>query len=154
MERKYSWKYTMNGDANLVGKELEEIESFGEITPERILGYAERHPESELHKCFEWDDSEASKKYRLHQASTILVSISIDIKEEPRVRQRVYVNVKSSDSGIKTFKNIKDVLKNDDEYKQLVQKAKNDFINCKEKYDSLLNKEDLKDIIFEIYKEV
>lgn len=150
----YSWKYVLPGDPQKVGNELEEIESLGEITPERVLGYAERHKNSELHKCFEWDDSEASRKFRLQQASTILCSISIEIKEEPKVTQRVYVNVKSSNSGIKTFKNIKDVLGDDEEYKQLIEKAKKEFVDCKDKYETLLQRDDLKDILFEIYKEV
>ena len=150
----YSWKYSLPGDPQKVGNELEEIESLGEITPERVLGYAERHKNSELHKCFEWDDSEASRKYRLNQANQILCSISIEIKEEPKVTQRVYVNVKSSNSGIKTFKNIKDVLGDDEEYKQLIEKAKKEFVDCKDKYETLLQRDDLKDILFEIYKEV
>ena len=151
---KYSWKYPMGGDAEKVGKELEELEMLGEVTPERILQYAERHPKSELHKCFEWDDKEAGRKYRLELANRVLCSISIEIKEEPKKRQRVYVNVKSSNSGVKTFKNIKNVLEDDDEYKQLLDKAKKDFVDCKDKYDTLLNKDDLKDIIFEIYREI
>lgn len=150
----YSWKYVMNGDPQKVGNELEEIESLGEITPERVLWYAERHKNSELHKCFEWDDTEAGKKFRLQQANQILCSISVEIKEKPKIKQRIYVNVKSSNSGIKTFKNIKDVLKDDEEYKQLIDKAKKEFVACKDKYETLLNKDDLKDIIFDIYKEI
>lgn len=153
--KNYSWKYIIGGaDAELVGKELEEIESLGEITPERVLGYAERNKNSELYKCFEWDDSEAGRKYRLEQANRVLCSISIEIKEEPKVKQRIYVNVKSSNSGIKTFKNIKDVLEDDEEYKQLVDKARKDFEGCKEKYETIINREDLKDLIFEVYREV
>ena len=151
----YKWKgYTFNAKPELVGKELEEIESQGEITPERILGYAERHKDSELYKCFEWDDSEAARKYRLDMASRVLCSISIEIKEEPKVKQRVYVNVKSSNSGIKTFKNIKDVLEDDEEYKQLVEKARKDFESCKERYETIINREDLKDILFDVYRQV
>lgn len=152
--KKYSWKFYMGGDPDKVGKELEELETLGEVTPERVLGYAERHPKSELHKCFEWDDKEAGRKYRLELANRILCSISIEIKEEPKVKQRVYVNVRSSNSGIKTFKNIKDVLEDDEEYKQLLDKAKKEFTDCKDKYDLLLNKDDLKDIVFEIYREI
>ena len=153
--KNYSWKFNISGaDAELVGKELEEIESYGEITPERVLSYAERHKKSELHKCFEWDDSEASRRYRLNQANQILCSISIEITEEPVKKQRVYVNVRSSASGIKTFKNIKDVLEDDEEYKQLVEKARREFEDCKDKYETLINRDDLKDLLFAIYKEV
>ena len=154
--KKYSWKNISFAEANpqIVGEELEEIERNGELTAENLVSYATRHKDSELYKCFEWDDEEAGKKYRLRQANQILCSISLEISEEPKVRQRVYVNVRSSDTDSKVFKNIKDVLENDDEYKQLVDKAKKEFDSCKEKYETLINKEDLKDIIFEIYREV
>lgn len=152
--KRYSWKFNINANAESVGKELEEIEMMGEVTSEQVLEYAEKNPNSELHKCFEWDNEKASKNYRLIQANRILCSISIEIKEEPVVKQRIYVNVRSQESGEKTFKNIKEVLKNDDEYQQLIDKAKKEFVDTKDKYETLLNKNDLRDIIFEIYREV
>ena len=153
--KKYSWKNTVfSADAQIVGEELEEIERLGEITREHVLEYAERHKDSELYKCFEWDNNEASKKYRLFQASCILSSISLEIKEEPKTTQRVYVSVKSSDTNDRVYKNIKNVLENDDEYKQLIDKAKYEFDSCKEKYEILINKEDLKEIIFEMYRNI
>lgn len=152
--KKYSWKFIINADAQKVGKELEKIETLGELNNEAVLKYAEEHPKSELYKCFDWDDTEASKKWRLNQASRIICSISVEIKEEPTVKQRIYVNVRSSETGKRKFKNIRDVLENDDEYNQLVNKAKEDFNKCKEKYDTIINRDDLKDILFDIYREI
>lgn len=153
--KKYCWK-SSGFDANVqaVGEELEKIEEVGEISSEKVLEYAEKHKNSELYKCFDWDDKSASRKYRLTQASCILSSISVEIKEEPVEKQKVYYSVVSSESGSRKFKNIKEILKDDDEYRQLVSKAKNEFDSCKEKYDNLIRKEDLKDIVFEIYKEI
>ena len=153
--KKYSWKHTgFDVDVQMVGEELEKIEELGEISSEKVLEYAEKHKKSELYKCFDWDDKSASRKYRLQQASQIICSISVEIKEEPVEKQKVYYSVVSSESGSRKFKNIKEILKDDEEYRQLVSKAKNEFDNCKEKYESLINKEDLKEIIFEIYKEI
>ena len=152
----YSWKSVSFADVDpqKVGLELEEIERNGELVSENLVSYAERHKDSELYKCFEWDDKEASRKYRLTQANSILCSISLKISEEPTIKQRVYVNVKSSSTDMKVFKNIKNVLENDDEYNQLVDKARRDFDSCKDKYEALIKKEDLKDVIFEIYKKI
>lgn len=152
----YSWKNWAvgNADAQLVGEELEEVERAGTLDPEHIVEYAERHKDSELYKCFEWDNEEAGRKYRLTQANKIICSISLEIKEEPRKLQRVYVSVKDKDTKERTFKNINEVLKNDEEYQQLIDKAKEDLIRCKEKYEDLLEKEDLKDIIFDIYRNI
>lgn len=155
--KEYSWKFNISADAQLVGEELERLEVEGEVTPKMVLDFAEQNPESEMHKCFEWDDSEAAKKYRMQQAQQVLCSISFKFKtseEEPVQKQRIYLNIKNTSEGIKKFKNIKEVLKNDDEYQQLVDRAKEDFINCKAKYETLVQKEDLKNIVFEIYREI
>lgn len=153
--REYSWKNTgFDADAQLVGEELEKLELAGEITSEMVLDFARKNPESETYKCFEWDDSIAGEKFRRYQATHIMSSISIKIKEEPVETQRVYVSVKSSSDKTRKFKNIKEVLKDDEEYKQLVNRAKDEFVSCKEKYERLLQKEDLKDVIFELYREI
>lgn len=153
--KRYCWKHSCyDVDVQMVGEELEKIEELGEISSEQVLEYAEKHKDSELYKCFDWDDKSASRKYRLQQASQIICSISVEIKEEPVEKQKVYYSVVSSESGSRKFKNIKEILKDDEEYMQLVEKAKNEFDNCREKYDNLIRKEDLKEIIFEIYKEI
>lgn len=151
----FSWKgYQFSADAQKVGEELEEIERAGTLEAQHIIEYAERHKDSELYKCFEWDDTEAARKWRHQQARNIIYSISLEIKEEPRQLQRVYVNVKDKDTEEKVFKKIDDVLKNDKEYQQLIDKAKAELIRCKDKYEILLEKSDLKDIVFEIYKDI
>ena len=153
--REYSWKTIgFQADAQLVGEELEKLEVLGELTANIVLDYAKSNPESELYKCFEWDDTEAAHKYRMTQASGILCSISVKIKEEPVQKQRVYVNIRTTSEGTRKFKNIKEVLKNDEEYQQLVDKARNELANYKVKYETLVEKEDLKNIIFEIYREI
>ena len=153
--REYSWKNVgFKADAQLVGEELEKLELTGEITAEEVLRYAKNNPESETYKCFEWDDSVAGEKYRRFQASMVLTSISVKIKEEPVKTQRVYFSVKTSSDDTRKFKNIKEVLKNDDEYQQVVDKAKKEFLSCKEKYEEIVERDDLKDVIFEIYREI
>ena len=151
----FSWQgYQFSADAQKVGEELEEIERQGMLEAKHILEYAERHKNSELYKCFEWDDSEAARRWRMWQAGQIIYSISLEIKEEPRQTQRVYVSIKDKETEERTFKNINEVLSNDEEYRQLVSKASNDLERCKEKYTNLLEKDDLKDIIFNIYRSI
>lgn len=153
--REYSWKNMyFNADAQLVGEELEKLELAGEISADALLSYARNNPESETYKCFEWDDSVAGEKYRRFQATNVLTSISVKIKEEPVKTQRVYFSVKTSSDDTRKFKNIKEVLKNDEEYQQIVDKARKDFVSCKEKYDELIERDDLKDVIFELYREI
>lgn len=145
---KYCWTCVTfgNADANKVGKELEKIESKGELTRDAVLEYA-KNKKSELHKCFEWDDKIAGEKFRLYQATNVLTSISIVYEEEPKRTTRMYVNIKNEKEK-REYKNIISVLENDEEYKQLLDKAERDFVSYKEKYQSILQLNDLKNIIF------
>ena len=150
--KKYSWNATcFSADAQKVGSELE---SLSEITNRNVLEYARNNTKSELYKCFEWDDAIASEKYRLSQATSIICSISFVIQEEPVKKQKIYYSIKSNEKETSKFKNIKDILENDDEYSALCQKAKKDLENCKNNYNDLIKKNDLKEIIFEIYKSI
>ena len=156
--KNFKWKderfFGYGIDAQKVGEELEIVERGGNISPEHIIEYAERHKDSELYKCFEWDNDEASKKYRLHQARTVICSIQLEIKEEPREETRVYFNIKDKETKEKVYKSVKEISKDEELYLQIVEKAKKDFIRCKEKYESLLNISDLKEILFEIYRNI
>lgn len=145
---KYCWSnYTVaNVDANKIGKELESIESKGELTTKNVVEYA-RNKKSELYKCFEWDDTIAGEKYRLQQATWVLQSISIIYEEEPKRTTKMFVNIKNEESK-REYKNIISVLENDEEYKQLLNKAERDFVSYKDKYQNMIQLNDLKNIIF------
>jgi hypothetical protein len=144
----YKWNVKgFKGEANKVGKELEVIEQTSELTNVSVLEYAKDNKESELNKCFEWNDVIAGEKYRLVQASQILNNISVVISDtQPEEVTKAFVNVRTSEDT-KVFKNIVSVLENDEEYIQLKQKAERDFISYKEKYNKILKLKDLKDII-------
>lgn len=153
--KKYSWKnLQFVADAQKVGEELEELENYGEINNREILNYARNNKNSELHKCFEWDDKKASEKYRLIQATNIISSISFVIKEEPLKKQKVYFSIKSKEDEVRKFKNIKDILEDDEEYQALLNKAKNELEKCTNNYNDLIKREDLKEILFDIYREI
>lgn len=58
----------------------QEIQSLGQKpTKFAIYTHAKLHPESELHKCFTWDDNKASELYRLYEARQLVKSI-IEVK--------------------------------------------------------------------------
>lgn len=153
--KKYSWKYTGSfGDAQKIGEELENIELSGEITNTKVLQFAKNNPNSELYKCFEWDDKIAGENYRLLKASQIISSISFVVEEEPMKKQKIYFSIKSEKQEARKFKNIKDILEDDEDYKALLDKAKDELERCTNNYNDLLKKEDLKEIIFDIYRNI
>ena len=89
------------------------------------------------------------------QATQIISSISFVIEEEePPKKQKIYYSIKSEKQEARRFKNIKDILEDDEEYKALLNKAKNELEKCTNNYNDLIKKEDLKEIIFDIYREI
>lgn len=68
-----------------VAADLEKIgDLFGAITPAHVVDYA-RNPETHIHGAFEWDDSAAAEKFRLHQATTLTRAVLIRVEhiEQP-----------------------------------------------------------------------
>lgn len=153
--RKYEWTSTrFEADAQVVGEELERIELEGTLERDNVLDYARKNEDSELHKCFEWDDTIAGEKYRKYQATNILQSISIITKglDEKEEIVKAYVNITIADENKRKYKNISRVLDDEEEYKQLIEKAYKDFLRTKEKYEKVVELEDLKEIIFDLYR--
>jgi formate-dependent nitrite reductase cytochrome c552 subunit len=74
----YEWKENTRipADAQKVG---EELESILRRDAEAVVELARKNKKSELHKCFEWDDTEAGKRYRLEQARHIMRMIVTEV---------------------------------------------------------------------------
>lgn len=154
-------------DANDVGRYFEELHAeYGEITPKMIVEYA-RDENSLLHSIFEWNDSVAGEKWRLKQASQLLRNISyvryetpIERRVEPIVLhkgdiesvedenknksteivyRRAFSNVSMSENERAAYHPTEIVLQNDYAFEMLLEKAKNDCVVFKFKYDNLVH---------------
>lgn len=83
----YDWKNgaRISADAQKVGEELEKIEYKDAAT---VLEVARKSKRSELHKCFEWDDSIAAEQHRLSQAGLILRALvtTEEVEDEGEVK--------------------------------------------------------------------
>lgn len=66
---------------------LVSLADAGRLTPDEVLKRA-KSKDSPLHDLFEWNDSEAARKYRLNQARDLISSFDISITVN-----RVEVNV-------------------------------------------------------------
>lgn len=112
-----------------------EIESIGEaVTPEEIVCMAS-DSSTELHKCFEWDDTIAASKYRLYQARQIVGHIvyenSPDREDEPQVR--VFHKIADSTGYRPTTR----IMQNEDEYAKMLKKAYSELKHFADKYRRL-----------------
>lgn len=127
-------------------KVYEEIVTIGETaTPAQIVEKA-KDESTELHKCFTWDDAIAADKWRLQEARTIvrlLVKVSED-EQDPEPVRLLYKVSKEYDTG---YKAVTLILRNDDEYKELLRQAKAELQAFRRKYKTLTELEAIFDEI-------
>ena len=134
-------KWRINGvfkaDAN---KCYEEIQQIGdEVKPEQVLNIA-RNENTELHKCFDWDDTSAAEKYRLHQARQVmknLIIVTRDNEAQDREPIQFRVMMKNDASFSSGYKQTIVMVQNEDEYKKLLETAYKELHSFKQKYSCL-----------------
>ena len=124
------WKVSgiFKADAQKVYEELGDTS----ITPEEVLEKA-RKKRSELHKCFEWDDSVAAEKFRLQQARQIIQMLVITPRSEDDEPVRVYQI--SSEKNV--YQSTRLILQQPDEYAQLLKRAKMELFAIQKRYQML-----------------
>ena len=128
MQVEWRIKGIYKADANKVAGEI----GSGKITPEEVLEIA-RNKDSELHKCFEWDDGIAAEKYRLTQARGILLNLYYvpQKKDSEPVRKFSLTNEK------KAYQDTVSFLVQEDEYQGLLKRARAEMESFKKKYHTL-----------------
>lgn len=122
-------------------KVADEIMSIGdEVSAAQILEKA-RDAGTELHKCFDWDDTSAAEKYRLYQARQVVHHLVVktvsDEHEKPSVR---LFHKAENTSG---YKPITVVVRDQTEYEKLLERAMAELRAFKEKYHSLSELEEI-----------
>ena len=128
MNAEWKIKGIFNADAQRVADEIGE----NRITPEQILEKA-RDVNSELHKCFEWNDSIAAEKYRLQQARSIILNlVYVPKKDDERLVRCFELTTER-----KTYQPTHMFLKQEDEYQALLKRAYEEFRALKKKYAML-----------------
>lgn len=140
-----AWKLTgyYKADANLVAQEIMSIEN---ATPQNILEAA-KNPESELHKCFTWDDTVAAERWRLYEARKIVCSLVIAKKEDSQEPTNIRILHKTDGNG---YKPIQFIVQQKGEYEKLLQRAFEELRVFKKKYSSLSELEEIMSLIDEI----
>lgn len=118
----------------MVCNELKELGD--EFTPDEIVEKA-KDSNTELHKCFEWDNDVAAEKFRLHQARLITSNLVFlkdsDTEEDAPVLVRVY-NKTEQTGG---YKPPEIVFTQADEYEKLLKRATAELHQFKVKYSML-----------------
>lgn len=90
-----------------VQRELWALEDAdGMIHAETVVEWASAHPDSELHQRFDWEDTEAGPKWRLHQARQLIARFVV----EPVNRHRLTVSLKIDRSDGGGYRALEDVV--------------------------------------------
>ena len=132
---KAAWKVDgfYKADASKVLNELSELGD--EYSLSDVVEKA-KDKNSEMHSIFEWDNSVAGNKYREIQAGTMvrnLVIVRHDETEE-KTNVRYFVSTGKRDS---TYTPTRLVIRNQDAYEQLLERAYAELRTFKEKYSTL-----------------
>lgn len=129
-----AWKSgcRISADAQKVADEILAIGNSA--TTAQILDKA-RDEQTELHKCFDWNDAEAAEKWRLQQARHIVCNLVIKEKSDtPRPEVRVFFKT-DADSG---YKPTVLIMQDKDEYRKLLDRALAELNSFKAKYKTLV----------------
>ena len=115
-------------DANKCYAEMLDLEN---ITPQAVLERA-KDENSELHKCFEWDNDVAAEKYRTIQAGNVIRMLYIEPKSEDAPPVRVLC--RTSDT---VYQPTRTFLTNETEYEDLLKRALSELESFRKKYETL-----------------
>lgn len=121
-------KGIFKADAQKVYEEIGD----NKIVPQEMVDMA-RDENSELHKCFEWNDTVAAEKYRLQQARTILSMLVF----RPKTEEEQSVRVFSLTTEKSTYQPTKQFLVQADEYQDLLKRALAELEAFKRKYRTI-----------------
>lgn len=114
MQAEWRVKGIYKADAQKVADEI----GNDKITPQEMIEKA-RNEQSELHKCFEWNDTVAAEKYRLQQARNVLSMLVF----KPKTEEEQPVRIFSLTTEKSTYQPTKQFLVQADEYQDLLKRA-------------------------------
>lgn len=118
-------------NAKEVGKYLQ-IKFQGRIPNANEVVRVARDRSSPIHKYFEWDDTEAAKKWRMHQARMLIASLYVEIESGENVKAYESVFVGDIKSYVAT-----DIIRNTPELSsQVIEIAKREIIFWKLRYQT------------------
>jgi len=123
-------------DPQLIFEELKDLgEDVGEFKPEQIVERA-RDERTELHKCFDWNDTRAAEKWRLHQAVQLTSNLVFkrEVKEDGSVPPPIRI-INRTESG--SYAMPEKVFRVQNEYEKLLSRALAELHAFKVKYAAL-----------------
>ena len=141
-----------NNDATRYGERIQELIERGEIVTPKVVLEDAKSLESPLHDYFDWDDSVAAQRHRLHQSSYLIRSVHIVIKrdkdkneESTRAFHPVTVKVKKNEHEEmeRGYKTAVEIFSNEELRGQLVERAMRELKTWRRKYKQYSELDDI-----------
>lgn len=132
--------FRLDGDPQVVGEALENIrlKHRGRLRPEAVVEEAEE-PGSVLHGYFEWDDTEAARKYRLHQADYLIRAVVVcpEEGERPFEPVRAFVCIEESSGVSRAFTHVCEAMRDETLRRQVLERARAELAAWRRRYAHL-----------------
>jgi hypothetical protein len=135
-------------------KELEVIANRrGGLNPSTLLSVA-KNPKSCLHDYFDWDDTEAARKWREAQAYDLIrrVKVTIEPAEGKSITVRAFWPIKQVDADGTigqqrgSYMPISDILNDEEAKRQMIENAKRELKSFSIKFRQLSRVTELKGV--------
>lgn len=120
-------------------KEILIVNKESGLTAENLVEKA-KSKKSSLHILFEWDNSIAAERWRVHTARLIINEVKILVGDkELYAFENISIMVESNGSGsfLREYKPIIEIMNNEDYKKQLVRKALQEILYWRQRHKEL-----------------
>lgn len=120
-----------------IKKELDKIKAAngGSLPPQAIVDFA-RDEKTALHSQFDWEDSDAARKWRLEQARRV-VQIHVTVTEEGSAPVRAFISLSTDRREGRGYRALEDVLSDEAFTKQMLEDALSELNATRRKYKEL-----------------
>lgn len=123
-----------------IAAELQKVAAkhLGLLPAQAVVDWAREHEDSDLHKQFTWDDTEAAEKWRLAQARTIILRVTVELPAGSGRITRAWVNLpEDRESERPVYRPVVRVLSDATQRASLLQMAKDELGRLRRKYAEL-----------------
>lgn len=125
-----------------------EITALGDsFSPEQIVEAA-KDENSELHKCFTWDDTVAAENWRKHQARVLVAQLVV--RTETSDNEPVAVRVVASTTHRNEYKPVVKLLEVEQDYADLLARAVRELKAVQAKYKTVTELREIFEAIDEL----
>jgi len=137
-KEKIQYKNTEKFTTEVIDEVIEVQKKYG-LTAESLLKKASKKSSS-LYEFFDWDNSSASEKWRLHQARMFINEIKIIVEDkEMYAFENVNISVENNKNKFSSreYKPMVDIMNHEDYRRQLVQRALSEVVYWKQRHSEL-----------------